>query len=42
LLETPVIGRISEDVLLLDPRTVLPEEDETVIKALQSLADNIK
>ncbi|OGO43801.1 MAG: L-seryl-tRNA(Sec) selenium transferase [Chloroflexi bacterium RBG_16_60_22] len=42
LLETPVIGRISEDALLLDPRTVLPEEDEIVVRALQSLADNLK
>jgi len=33
--ETPIIGRISEDVLLLDPRTVFPEEDETVVKALR-------
>ncbi len=36
--ETPVIGRISDDVLLLDPRTVLPEEDETMLQALRSLA----
>ncbi|MDO8717243.1 MAG: L-seryl-tRNA(Sec) selenium transferase [Dehalococcoidales bacterium] len=33
----PVIGRISEDVLLLDPRTVLPEEDGMMIKALRGL-----
>lgn len=33
----PVIGRISEDVLLLDPRTVLPEEDGRVMKALRGL-----
>lgn len=38
LREAPVIGRISEDVLLLDPRTVLPEEDEIVIKALRDIA----
>ena len=36
--QVPVIGRISEDVLLLDPRSVLPEEDEVVIQALQDLA----
>ena len=35
--ETPVIGRISEDVLLLDPRTVLPEEDSNVLTALKSI-----
>ena len=34
----PIIGRISEDVLLLDPRSVAPEEDNIVIKALRSLA----
>jgi L-seryl-tRNA(Ser) seleniumtransferase len=37
--EIPVIGRISEDVLLLDPRTVLPEEDEIVLRALKGLGD---
>jgi len=38
LREVPVIGRIDKDVLLLDPRSVLPEEDEIVIKALQDIA----
>jgi len=37
-LETPIIGRISEDVLLLDSRSVLPEEDEIVLKSLRKLA----
>jgi L-seryl-tRNA(Ser) seleniumtransferase len=36
-LDVPVIGRISEDVLLLDPRSAAPEEDETMIKALKKL-----
>jgi len=36
--EFPVIGRISEDVLLLDPRSVLPEEDEIILSALRNLA----
>jgi len=35
---TPVIGRISGNVLLLDPRTVLPEEDGVVLEALHSVA----
>lgn len=35
--DPPIVGRISEDVLLLDPRTVLPEEDEAVISALRQL-----
>jgi len=39
LQEVPVIGRISEDILLLDPRSVLPEEDELVLKALRNIAD---
>lgn len=33
----PVIGRISEDVLLLDPRSVLPEDDEVMLVALSNL-----
>lgn len=35
--ETPVIGRISENMLLLDPRSVLPEEDKILIKTLETL-----
>jgi len=38
----PVIARISDDVLLLDPRTVLPEEDEIVLQTLRSLAAGSK
>jgi len=40
--EIPVIGRISEDILLLDPRSVLPEEDEIVLKALRNLVSDLK
>jgi L-seryl-tRNA(Ser) seleniumtransferase len=40
--ETPIIGRISGDALLLDPRTVLPEEDKVVLKALKELATVLK
>lgn len=36
--ETPIIGRITGDVLLLDPRTVLSEEDEIVLRSLRELA----
>ena len=37
--DTPVMGRIEDDFLLLDPRTVLPEEDEALLQALrQALA----
>ena len=34
----PIIGRISGDVLLLDPRSVLPEEDRIVLSVLRNLA----
>jgi len=33
----PVVGRISGNSLLLDPRSILPEEDETVLRALVSV-----
>jgi L-seryl-tRNA(Ser) seleniumtransferase len=33
----PVIARIEEDRILLDPRTVLPEEDDIMVAALSSL-----
>jgi L-seryl-tRNA(Ser) seleniumtransferase len=36
--ETPVVGRIGDEALLLDPRSVLPEEDELVLKALRDAA----
>ena len=36
--ENPIIGRIEEGQVLLDPRTVLPEEDEAVSHAVRSLA----
>jgi L-seryl-tRNA(Ser) seleniumtransferase len=31
---TPIIARIFHDTLLLDPRTVLEEQDEELLKAL--------
>lgn len=34
----PVIARIEGNALLLDPRTVLPDEDQAVIQALQNAA----
>jgi L-seryl-tRNA(Ser) seleniumtransferase len=40
--EPPVVGRISENVLLLDPRSVLPEEDQTVLQALRSAVADLK
>ena len=38
----PVIGRISDDVLLLDPRSIFPEEDSIVLSTLQNLAATLK
>jgi len=34
--QPPVIGRIEGDTLLLDPRTVFPEEDEALLQALRN------
>jgi L-seryl-tRNA(Ser) seleniumtransferase len=36
--QIPIVGRISGNVLLLDPRSVLPEEDKAVLHALHNLA----
>ena len=38
-LDPPVIGRIQEDVLLLDLRTVFPDEEGSVLAALESLSE---
>lgn len=40
--EIPVIGRINDNVFLLDPRTVLPEDDDIVLKSLRDIAASIK
>jgi L-seryl-tRNA(Ser) seleniumtransferase len=34
LSDPPLIARIERDVLLLDPRTVLPKQDSTVVQAV--------
>jgi L-seryl-tRNA(Ser) seleniumtransferase len=34
--ETPVVGRIEEDRVVLDPRTVLPGEDEVLLRGLRA------
>ena len=34
--DTPVVARIDENRVLLDPRTVLPEEDGPLLDALRS------
>jgi L-seryl-tRNA(Ser) seleniumtransferase len=40
--EPPIIGRISENVLLLDPRSVLPEDDQLVLNGLHSASSTLK
>ena len=42
LQEVPVVGRISEDVLLPDPRSVLPEEDQILLGMLRNVAADLK
>jgi L-seryl-tRNA(Ser) seleniumtransferase len=42
LQDPPVIGRINENILLLDPRTVFPHEDEIVVKALKQSLSELK
>lgn len=39
--DRPVIGRVSEGNLLLDPRTVLPEQDEAVLDAVMAVAEQV-
>ena len=36
--DPPVVARIEEDRLVLDPRTVLPEDERALLDRLQSLA----
>ncbi len=37
--DPPVIARVAQDRLLLDPRTVLPGQDEIVLAALRTLKE---
>jgi L-seryl-tRNA(Ser) seleniumtransferase len=40
--EPALIGRISGDVFLLDPRSVLPEEDDAVLRTLSNAVAGLK
>jgi len=40
--KVPIVGRISGDILYLDPRSVLPEEDEVVLQALRDATTDLK
>lgn len=40
--EVPIVGRISDRVLFLDPRSVLPEEDKVMLHALEDAAAQIR
>ncbi len=39
--EIPVIGRLSDNVFMLDPRSVLPEDDGVILKALTDAAGHL-
>jgi len=38
--DMPVVGRIEQNKLILDPRSVLPEQDADLIKSLQQVLSN--
>ncbi len=40
--EPPVVGRINEDVLFLDPRSVLPEEDGVLLQTLRRGKESLR
>jgi len=40
--KVPIIGRVNEDTLLLDPRSVLPEQDGEVLTALTEAASALE
>jgi L-seryl-tRNA(Ser) seleniumtransferase len=40
--DIPILGRIADDTLLLDPRTVLPEEDKLIVEALESITGSAR
>ena len=40
--EPPVVGRLSGSILLLDPRSVPPEEDQAVLQALGSAVASLR
>ena len=42
LQDPSIVGRISENVLLLDPRTVRPEEDQNVISGLKQAVEEAR
>ena len=39
--EMPVVGRVSDNILFLDPRSVLPEDDQVVLQALRNIAADL-
>ena len=38
--DPPVVARIEEDRVLLDPRTVLPEEEDALIGVLRQIMED--
>ncbi|MCP4164938.1 MAG: L-seryl-tRNA(Sec) selenium transferase [Chloroflexi bacterium] len=41
MLETPVVARIEEDTLVFDPRTVLPDQDVALLRAIEMVWEQI-
>lgn len=39
--DPPVVGRIEDDQLLLDPRTVLPEDDDALIRSVTAALESL-
>jgi len=40
--QPPIIGRIDKNAVLLDPRTILPEDDDTLLHALSKVLVNAR
>ncbi len=41
MLETPIVARIEEDTLVFDPRTVLPDQDMALLRAIEMVWEQI-
>ena len=39
--ETPIVARVERDRLVLDPRTVLPDEDHAVLDGLREIVGGV-
>ncbi len=41
MLDTPIVARIEEDTLVFDPRTVLPDQDMALLRAIEMVWEQI-